>query len=97
MEITLTHVAVGMALSIVGSVSMLWATWIRPAHRKEVDLQVRLAQIEAKMDEGERKMRALDSKDGEILDLLRSIDNRLRKLENSFAGVAPALNRELGQ
>ena len=97
MTITLTHVAVGMALSVIGSVSMLWATWIRPAHRKEVDLQVRLAQIEAKMDEGERSMKALSTKDGEILELLRSIDDRLRKLENQFSAVSPALNRELGQ
>lgn len=60
MTITLGHLAVGMAVSVIGSISMLWATWVRPAHAKEVALQVRLAQMEARLDAGDKRFVGLD-------------------------------------
>ena len=60
MTITLGHLAVGMAVSVIGSISMLWATWVRPAHAKEVALQVRLAKMEARLDAGDKRFVGLD-------------------------------------
>ena len=82
MEITLTHVAVGMALSVVGSVSMLWATWVRPAHAKEVKLQVRLAQIEGRLDAGDEKFGVMDQMQRDmrkVLDRLTAIETILKE------------------
>lgn len=92
--ITLTHVAIGVALSIVSAFVSVWLAFVRPAHAKEVKLQVRLALLDSAMEKGADRMTRLEAKDGEILDLLRSIDTRLRNLETQFAGVAPALTRE---
>ena len=94
MEITLTHLGIGMVASVLGSIAVLWGTFVRPAHQKEVKLQVRLAQIEGRLDSGKKEMDRLQAKDTEILELLRSIDERLRRLENQFSAVAPALARE---
>ena len=94
MTLTLTHLGVGMFVSMAGCVSLLWVTWIRPAHQKEVKLQVRLAQIEGRLENGRKEMDRLKDEDSETLALLRSIDERLRRLENQFSAVAPALARE---
>ena len=81
MTLTISHLAIGMAVSVVGSVSMLWATWVRPAHRKEVDLQVRLAHIESRLDAGDKRfdtMEKLEKDMRAVLDRLTAIETLMK-------------------
>lgn len=59
MTLTITHLAVGMIVAVIGSFATVWATFIRPAHAKEVALQVRLAKMESRLDAGDKRFVAL--------------------------------------
>ena len=81
MTLTITHLAVGMVLAIVGSIGTLWTTWVRPAHRKEVDLQIRLTQIEGRLDAGDKRfdtMEKLEKDMRAVLDRLTAIETLMK-------------------
>ena len=85
--IGLWHLFASGGGGMLATVALVWRMWVMPAHKRETDLQVRLALIEGRLD-GHSK------KDDAILEKLDKIEERLRALETAFAGVAPALKAE---
>ena len=88
MQVGLLHLFATGGGGVLATIALVWRMWVVPAHKREVDLQVRLALIEGRLD-GHSK------KDDTILEKLDKIEDRLRALETAFAGVAPALQKEV--
>ena len=86
--IGLFHLVATGGGGFLATMGLVWRLWVLPAHKRETDLQVRLALIEGRLD-GHSK------KDDAILEKLDKIEERLRALEQQFAAVSPALAREI--
>ena len=72
---------------LLGTLALVWRMWVVPAQAREVELQVRLAKMETRLDSGDKKF---DEMGADIKDIKETI----HRLEKAFAAVAPALARE---
>ena len=72
---------------LLGTLALVWRMWVVPAQAREVELQVRLAKMETRLDSGDKKF---DEMSADIKD----IKDTIHRLEKAFAAVAPALARE---
>ena len=73
---------------LLGTLALVWRMWVVPAQAREVELQVRLAKMETRLDSGDKKF---DEMSADIKD----IKDTIHRLEKAFAAVAPALAREV--
>ena len=73
---------------LLGTLALVWRLWVVPAQAREVELQVRLAKMETRLDSGDKKF---DEMSADIKD----IKDTIHRLEKAFAAVAPALAREV--
>ena len=93
--VTLYHLVASGGGGMLATIALVWRLWVVPAQQREVDLQVRLAKVDARLDNGDKRFEHHSEKDDRILAKLDAIEERLRNLEQQFAGVAPALSREV--
>lgn len=89
--LTIYHLIATGGGGILATVGLIWRLWIVPAREKELALAVWQAKVEERLRNGEDKFQRHTDVDERILAKLESIEERLRRLETAFAGVAPAL------
>ena len=87
-DIGLYHLLATGGGGLLGTLALVWRMWVVPAQAREVELQVRLAKMETRLDSGDKKF---DEMSADIKD----IKDTIHRLEKAFAAVAPALAREV--
>ena len=89
--ITLYHLLATGGGGLLGTLAIVHRLWLAPLHKAKVELEVWKAKVEERLKQGEHSFVRHAEKDDAILSKLTAIEERLRKLEQAFAGVAPAL------
>ena len=86
--VTLWHLVATGGAGMLATIGLVWRTWVVPAQAREVELQVRLAKMETRLDSGDKKF-------DEMAADIKDIQQCLHRLEKAFSAVAPALAREV--
>ena len=66
---------------MLATVALVWRMWIAPAHKKEVDLQVRLSQLEGRIEQTEKDLEKGSDNFETINKQLQDINKTLTRLE----------------
>ena len=96
-QLTVYHLLVTGVGGMAATLGTVWTVFVRPAQRKEIRLEVRLADIEGKLREGEKAFQRHQDRDDRLEGKIDKLIDSVNQLKQQFSAVGPALNRELGQ
>ena len=70
---------------ILATIALVWRMWVKPIHDAKVDLERWKAQVEARLENGEKTFSRHSDADRAVLAKLTAIEERMRRVETSLA------------
>lgn len=83
--VQLWHVLATGGGGALGTIALVWRMWVKPIHDAKVDLERWKAQVEARLENGEKTFSRHSDADKTVLAKLTAIEERLRGVENKLA------------